>query len=324
MTSDKLADVQMAREEYQRLIVTFDYAKFLERCKAESRLLIEGAREGASYVADEASRALAHRSAFMMIRIGDGEANLLRLAEYGASFEMKWVDALFQLHDNQTLSIGESRAIAGEMLEAIAAADVVGLRPLCPAPIDQHFNAVSQTIDSGDIRGALGMIGAFTHADRAVRYGEFRHAVITSAWVHLTLLEHLDRLLDAAERVIVITGREELAPLFARKLGNRLAAFLAIPLQASDQASPQRDFHYPRRYRQVIEALRSDLRGTLVLVGAGIFGKRYCAVARESGAVALDMGSAFDILAGKRTRPVHSIAAFLDIQRESWLTISGS
>jgi hypothetical protein len=58
-----------------------------------------------------------------------------------------------------------------------------------------------------------------------------------------------------------------------------------------------------------------------VLVGAGIFGKKYCAVAKQHGAVALDLGSAFDILAGKRTRPVHSIADFLDIKRDSWITV---
>lgn len=324
MTGAPLDDARQAREEYQRLIGTFDYAAFLENCRRESRLLIESAREGAAFVADTALQSLANRSPFMMIRIGDGEANLLRFAEHEGSFEWKWVNALFELHDNQRLSLEESRGIARDMLDAIAAADVVGLRPLCPAPIDQHFNAISQTIESGDMRGALGMIGAFSQADRAVRNHEFRHAVITSAWVHLALLEHLDRLLDAAGQVIVITGRGELAALFSRKLGSRLAAFLAIPLQASDQAMPHRDFHYPVRYRQVLEALQGNLHGALVLVGAGIFGKKYCAVARQSGGVALDLGSAFDVLAGVRTRPVHSLAQFLDIQRASWLTISDS
>ncbi len=321
--NEQQEDARAARGEYQQLLATFDYAAFLESCRLESRLLIESAREGAAYIADEALRALAERAPFLMIRIGDGEANLLRFAAHEGSFELKWVNALFELHDNQRLSIEDSRSIARDMRDAIASADVVGLRPLCPAPMDQHFNAISQTIENGDMRGALGMIGAFSHAERAVRNHELRHAVITSAWVHLTLLEHLDRLLDAASRVIVITGREELAPLFSKKLGSRLVAFLAIPLQASDQASTPRNPHYPARYRQVLEALQGDLSGTLVLVGAGIFGKKYCAVAKHHGAVALDLGSAFDVLAGVRTRPVHSIAAFLDLKRESWLSISG-
>lgn len=314
-------DVRRALEEYQQLIDTFDYAAFLANCRAGSRLLIENSRDGAAYVAGEALRSLAARAPFMMVRIGDGEANLLRFAEHEGSFEAKWISALFQLHDNQILCIEDSRTIARELLESIAAADVVGLRPLCPAPIGQHFNAIAQTIDGGDIRGAMGMIGAFTQADRAVRNRVYQHVVLTSAWVHLTLLEHLDRLLDNAQRVIVISGREELAKVFRDKLHGRLAAFLAIPLQASDQDLPARSFHYPDRYRQIIDTLAADLHGTLVLVGAGPFGKKYCAVAKQHGAVALDLGSAFDILAGKRTRPVHSIADFLDVNRETWITV---
>jgi hypothetical protein len=54
---------------------------------------------------------------------------------------------------------------------------------------------------------------------------------------------------------------------------------------------------------------------TLVLIGAGIFGKIYCAAAKRSGGVALDMGSAFDILAGKLTRPANSDPAFFDLER---------
>jgi hypothetical protein len=323
MNPEQSDDERHARDEYRQLIGAYDHRAFVTHCTAGSRRLIEDAKNGAGYVADEALRALSEATPFMMIRIGDGEANLLRLAEHPGGFEMKWVDALFRLHDNQALGLDDSRTIAGELLESIELADVVGLRPLCPAPIDQHLNAILQTIDSGNIRGALGMIGAFVHADRAVRKQELRHAVLTSAWVHLTLLAHLDRLLDAARRVIVITGRHELAPLFSKKLGPRLGAFLTIPLQASDQTSPERTFHYPGRYRQIIEALRTDLHGTLVLVGAGIFGKKYCAVAKQNGAVALDLGSAFDILAGKRTRPVHSIAEFLDVGRETWITING-
>lgn len=96
---------------------------------------------------------------------------------------------------------------------------------------------------------------------------------LTSARVHLGLLAHLDVLLDNAPRVVVIAGRHELETLFSEKLKNRLAAFLPIPVQASDQSSPERPFHYPTRYKEVIEALQTDLRGTLVLAGAGIFGK---------------------------------------------------
>jgi hypothetical protein len=71
--------------------------------------------------------------------------------------------------------------------------------------------------------------------------------------VHLGLLEHLDLLLDNARRVVVITGRPELERLFSEKLKNRLAAFLPVPVQASDQSSAERPCHYPTRYKEIIE-----------------------------------------------------------------------
>ena len=55
----------------------------------------------------------------------------------------------------------------------------------------------------------------------------------------------------------------------------------------------------------MLKRLNQDLRGKLVLAGAGLFAKVYCHAAKLNGAVAIDLGSAFDILAGLETRPAH-------------------
>jgi hypothetical protein len=172
------------------------------------------------------------------------------------------------------------------------------------------------------LRGALGMIEALQYGDRAVKNAEFCNTVLTSAWVHLGLLEHLDVLLDNAPRVVVITGRHELETLFSEMLKSRLAAFLPVPVQANNQSSLERPSHYPTRYKEIITALRTDLRGTLVLIGAGVFGKKYCATAKQNGAVALDLGSAFDLLADKITRPVHSNPSIVDPNHGRWIKIN--
>jgi hypothetical protein len=44
--------------------------------------------------------------------------------------------------------------------------------------------------------------------------------------------------------------------------------------------------------------------GVLVLVGAGLIGKIFIDCARSNGAVALDVGSVFDYLAGRKTRSI--------------------
>jgi hypothetical protein len=48
----------------------------------------------------------------------------------------------------------------------------------------------------------------------------------------------------------------------------------------------------------------------------GIFGKIYCQAAKASGAVAVDLGSAFDVLAGISTRPSHHD---YDLEAQRWI-----
>ena len=45
-----------------------------------------------------------------------------------------------------------------------------------------------------------------------------------------------------------------------------------------------------------------DCSGKICLVGAGIVGKKYVALFKERGGIALDIGAVFDMWAGKLTR----------------------
>ena len=53
---------------------------------------------------------------------------------------------------------------------------------------------------------------------------------------------------------------------------------------------------FPKLYKYVEEKIFSmpEFSGKLFLVGAGIFGKYYCALIKSMGGVALDVGSVFD------------------------------
>jgi hypothetical protein len=58
-------------------------------------------------------------------------------------------------------------------------------------------------------------------------------------------------------------------------------------------------------YPEIVERVRASSRpGTLVLVGAGIIGKILVDEARQCGAVALDVGSLLDYVAGVKSRSV--------------------
>ena len=101
---------------------------------------------------------------------------------------------------HQSLPIEDAKRLSRELSELLAGVDIIGLRAFGPNPSDVHIRKISQAIDKRNLRGALGMIEALQYAHRAVKNGEFHNTVLTSAWVHLGLLEHLDVLLDNAPR----------------------------------------------------------------------------------------------------------------------------
>jgi hypothetical protein len=319
MADDQDDEQSRVRHEFEHFVCNWDHEAFVSSCRKSCLGLVEDIRGGARFIAEEAKTALANRRPLSMVRIGDGEGNLLRFGEHQDNFELKWANAIFAIHDHQSLSAEQAAIFASEMTEAIAVADIVGLRAFGANSPQIQITKIREVLERGDFRGALGMIGALVYAATAVKKGAFENTVLTSAWVHLGLLEQLDDLLQEAQQVVVITGRHELQNIFISQLKERLAAFLPIPIQASDGLLTGRQFHYPIRYHQIIKSLQMDLRGVLVLIGAGLFGKRYCAIAKKHGGVALDLGSAFDILAGKRTRPVHNRLESLNIKYTPWI-----
>ena len=60
---------------------------------------------------------------------------------------------------------------------------------------------------------------------------------------------------------------------------------------------------HPARFPEICTAVQKLAGpGVLFLIGGGLFGKIYCNVVREKGAVAIDIGSVFDALAGIPSR----------------------
>jgi hypothetical protein len=142
------------------MIPLFSIAKF-------NPALIEDHREGACFIADEAIRALGCSKPLLMVRIGDAEANLLRFARHRDEFELKWINAVFLMHDNQTLPIEDAKRLSRELSELLAGVDIIDLRAFGPNPSDVHIRKISQAIGRRNLFGALGMIEALQCGDRA-------------------------------------------------------------------------------------------------------------------------------------------------------------
>jgi NAD(P)H-dependent flavin oxidoreductase YrpB (nitropropane dioxygenase family) len=127
-------------------------------------------------------------------------------------------------------------------------------------------------------------------------------------------------MINAAPSVIIISGRTALSEEFARRCDPKPVQFVSIPVEAGGHTQAERPHHhFPEVYEHILSSMHGDHTGMLVLVGAGIFGKAYCQAAKRAGAVALDLGSAFDILAGLKTRPMHDNSNLVNFDAMRWL-----
>jgi len=108
----------------------------------------------------------------------------------------------------------------------------------------------------------------------------------------------LDDIIDAAERVVLVTCRDVLAP-FGTRYGKR-TAWVRIPEEGHTGRRATDHFRHAREIAVSVAGLSGPK--VLTLVGAGALGKWYCARAGQAGAVGLDIGSLFDLFAGVVSR----------------------
>jgi hypothetical protein len=235
-----------------------------------------------------------------LLRVGDGEGNALALTR--DPFHPIYLNAFNDKFCNQVgiLEEDEARMLCLRVRQAFNSADTLGFRSI--DPLLPEIEIISNALMKGRNYAAVGILYAREFLQDQLLQGRFGNKTLTSAWVHLALIPYIVDIMDAASAVIVVSGRAALKPNFESRLGTRLRSFISVP---PEDPGLDQGLHYRETFACVLDALSTDLRGTLVLVGAGLLGKLYCERATQNGAVALDLGSAFDVLAGIRTRPVH-------------------
>lgn len=267
---------------------------------------------GVEEVVDRALSAIADSAPFSLIRLGDGEAVVLSVGEN------LWLQDLAYLHGHwgaERVSLGSIELVRNDLIEAVAGADIVGVRDdivdvAAPSGLLESTGADlrKNVIDAFNLRpdevARLSTIGARRLAllQRAITDFEWdKGQSFCSAWVHWDLLETggLAALVREAPRVALVTSRPQLETLVARTFDIEVISVI-VPDKFVD--APQPGAHVPDRYQDIRPEL-SFPKGTLVLVGAGIPGKAYCQWAKEAGCIAVDVGSVFDAWIGKPSRP---------------------
>lgn len=126
---------------------------------------------------------------------------------------------------------------------------------------------------------------------------------------HMLMNNYYDTLFKTVTHLILITSRPEVADAIVERYDNILEVhvFENAPRHRDDpKYNGERNF--PEKYNRVREWLPSLglPSGTVCLIGGGVVGKAYNLWAKQEGYVSLDIGSVFDIWAGKRTRKKHS------------------
>jgi len=297
-TGMRADDVVFAYEKYRNLFVGDDAVL---AAGGTSAFLEPDGRQAAPPIVERIARAVREGTPLYLIGVGNGEGNAVSMLDRPvADVIFHGFDFEFVSQNGISIRLDEASSLSGQVVDAIRSADIQGYRI---GRFDEDA-LIRQCLSKAALSPVFGLIYArwlfFTQLRDARSAGTW----FTNAWIHLDLIDHLDALLDGARSVVVITGRDELRSKLTERLGARLRRLIAVPVQGYAPKALT-DSHFAS-FEDVRAALRNeDLAGTLVLVGAGLFGKVYCQDAKSSGAVAIDLGSAFDLLAGIATRPVH-------------------
>ena len=259
--------------------------------------------------------AVGRREPFSLVRLGDGEAVVL---SYGARLSLEDLAYLHGHWGSYGVTLGSIAEVSQDLHKAIRNADLVGVRDdilnvdMKPDLLDRPGSEVRDFVASSfrmrdDERKSLSASGA--------RRLALLHQVLShiewsswqrfcSAWIHWDLLTTgaLEAILKTVSTVGLVTARPELEYMVTHRFEVKTTT-ITVPDKFIEAPESDAGRHVPDRYHTIREDLTFP-EGTVVLVGAGIPGKVYCNWLKESGCIAIDVGSVFDAWVGKASRPL--------------------
>ena len=249
-------------------------------------------RQEAGAVRARIEAALAQSEPLSLIRLGDGEAYAFGdghgEASDNARRERHWW--------GRELEAPLRAALQADMRSAIERADILGVPSVHRfirdvSPLTRNLSTVAST------RGLVTVLAAVRPKPGAMLVEDRIHQVLFGR-------EALEALAAKSARVVVVSS------LRPEAMAHALPGALSITVPTHDKMRTNDSFVREARplpfvFRDIAERLRGEVqRGDLVLVGAGIIGKIFVDEARAAGAIALDVGSMLDYLAGAKTRSV--------------------
>jgi hypothetical protein len=258
-------------------------------------------------VTEHAIDALNAGRPYSIIRMGDGEVNLLsfgayentpQLDRYGVTHILRKQQDTFTPDESWMVKLREMMAMAVDQADILG---VVGLwRAQGPISVSEVLDVLKE-----DLRGVSGYWRAIDLMLRRARAGAFTEKILASAHLYLGVTGRIGQILARAERAVLITNHSKVADILRKKHSD--TELLHIPVGTSVTTPLPKE---PLFLQRVESQLPTDMRGTCALIGAGPWSEFYCTWVKERGGVGIDIGSGFDLLAGTVSRPIHRILQY--------------
>lgn len=298
-------DHQAALSDYDRYIEEVSIESVTDALDAIARNAehTDFTENGGARAAAMAVQALRDERPFSLVRIGDGEGNILGALDpdfrNARHFSTRAIlEMMFGVAD---FSAREIQDIAEAMKAAAIGADVLGVSDYIR--IGRLQDLRQDPAGRSDIRGYLGSYDSILQLRSLLEQSGRRPPYVVSNYVHRQMMDMYGIIMSAAQRVTIVGPYDRGADI-CQHFGVKEARVIIIPNQASSSPGLGARW-YPTRYNAIRQQLDVG-PGHLFLVAAGILGKPLCQEIKSLGGVALDVGSVVDVWIGKAVRNYHT------------------
>jgi len=268
-------------------------------------------------VATRIVQALDESQPLSLLRLGDGEGNILPYRDSLKGFADVDRKGTQRTWWGGTLLTGEAgEAVGAEFQGAIRAADVVGIPDLYRVCLSSGRDKATALGPYGkNIRGLLATLDFTAGLPLFPDETAPEPRLLTSCHIHQSLAYWglWDVLLPRFGEVSLVTCHQELAEKLNADYRVEIGDVHLIPSErryADAFQSKARRSHYPEVFHELRGRLREGGNGRVHLVAAGMLGKIYCKWIKEAGGIALDVGSAADYWCGYQTRGLDEISCY--------------
>lgn len=235
-----------------------------------------------------------------VIRLGDGEMNLLAYSNYPELPNLSRFAALSSIAEQKhTFEPSKTWLTVFEhmMMSAVLEADMIGIlgfwRPHIKA------NNFIQEITHNP-RGYWGQWIGLDHILSLHAQLLFKTKIVTSAHLYFSVLKYIDRLLNQVQNVYLITNKKKVLPYLQQKFPKNNFKLIFEPISVKNNLNNE-----PYFLSEIDKQFPKNMNNSLTLVGAGLWAEFYCTWVKRRGGIAVDIGSGFDLLVGHSVRPIH-------------------